>query len=285
MPLTPDDVAVLATLARYYVLTREQLQRIHFPAHNSGRATRRRLTRLRGDGLLTKHQVQVTLPHCRGAAPVYHVTRAGAELLASFHEDEAWLATNTRSPRGDRLAHWVAINDTRIVIEDAIARQSYVTLEGWFTEWETINKTETGEQRLVLHTVLQEAPPLSCSPDAAFMLGIGGYRKVFYLEQDRGTSTPKQIAARKSKGYTALAEIEGHRRHFPTTTMSAFNVLFVTTNEMRCRTTGRYIAKRPGSNLWLFVSQRELTAESFLFGEIVYDHLGGKGSLIPPPAT
>lgn len=283
MPLTPDDIAVLATLARYYVLTREQLQRLCFAGHRSGRATRRRLTRLRNEGLITKHQMQVTLPGINGAAPAYYVTGEGAAMLAAFYDDESWLTTNTRAPRADRLAHWTAINDTRLVIEQAIARQKYVTLEGWYTEWETINKDSREAGRLVLHTVLRETPSLSCSPDAAFLLGIGKYRKVVYLEQDLGTSSPKQVAARKTKGYAELATIEGHRRHFPETNIGTFNVLFVTTNDMRCKTTGRFIAKRPSPHLWLFTPQVKMTAETFLHADIVYDHQGNLGPLIPPP--
>ena len=117
MQVQPDDFNVRATIARYYLLTRDQIQSICFPGQTSGRSTRRRLLRLRNAGYLTKHRVPVALPETNGAAPVYYVTKTGAEALASYFEDERFLATNTKHPRADRLSHWVAINQTRLLLE------------------------------------------------------------------------------------------------------------------------------------------------------------------------
>ena len=88
-----------------------------------------------------------------------------------------------------------------------------------------------------MHTQLSETPPLSCSPDAGFLVEYQGQRKVYYLEQDRATSSPRQIAARKSKGYAKLANLKGHRKHFPETTLDNFRVLFFTTNDYRANKT------------------------------------------------
>ena len=206
MPVQPDDFQVLAAIARHYLLTREQIQSICFPEQSSGRATRRRLLRLRDAGYLTRHRVPVALPDTNGAAPVYYVTKSGAEALAAFFDDDRFLTTNTRHPRADRLSHWVAINQTRLLLERAIAAQSCVELGGWFTEWETVNKDAATTEQFVLHTQLSENPPLSCSPDAAFLLTVNGVSKVFYLEQDLGTSSPTQIAARKTNGYAAMLD-------------------------------------------------------------------------------
>ncbi|MCA8996512.1 MAG: replication-relaxation family protein, partial [Planctomycetaceae bacterium] len=68
MPVTEFDILVLALLARYYVLTREQIQTILFPDHSSGRCTRKRLTKLRHAGLIQKHRIPVALPGTNGAA-------------------------------------------------------------------------------------------------------------------------------------------------------------------------------------------------------------------------
>ena len=50
--LTPRDVTVIEILARYYVLTREQIQRRCFPDDPHGRVTRRRLQALVADGFV-----------------------------------------------------------------------------------------------------------------------------------------------------------------------------------------------------------------------------------------
>jgi len=282
MQVQPDDFNVLANVARFYLLTREQIQSVCFPAQTSGRATRRRLLRLRNAGYLTKHRVPVALPDTNGAAPVYYVTKSGAEALASFFDDDRFLATNTRHPRADRLSHWVAINSTRLLLERAVAAQSYVQLSGWHTEWEVINKDAAEKEQFVLHTQLSENPPLSCSPDAAFLLTVNGASKVFYLEQDLGTTSPAQIAARKTKGYAAMLDRELHRQHFPAATLGRFSVLMVTTSAHRCRAIGEALRKRPRPEAWLLINQRDLSAESFLHSPIVYDTQAVAGPLVKP---
>ena len=280
MQVQPDDFKALAAIARYYVLTREQIQTVCFPEVASGRGTRRRLLRLRNAGYLTRHSVPVVLPDTNGAAPVYYVTKKGAEALASYYDDERFLATNTKHPRADRVAHWIDINRTRLIVDQAIATQSDVVRDGWFTEWETINKDAAEKDQFVLHTQLSENPPLSCSPDAAFMLTLRGHSKVFYLEQDRGTSSPTQIANRKTKGYAGMLRRQLHRKHFPATTLDSFSILVVTTSTQRCRAIGQALQKKPNPEAWLFIDQHQLTAESFLHGNIVLDSNGESGPLI-----
>ena len=72
MPVQPDDFKALAAVAKYYVLTREQIQSICWPDQTSGRATRKRLLRLLNSGFLSRHSVPVALPEIGGAAPVYY---------------------------------------------------------------------------------------------------------------------------------------------------------------------------------------------------------------------
>lgn len=280
MPLTEPDMLVLKTIALYYLLTREQIQRLCNPAHASGRGTRKQLLRLRQAGLIIMHRMQITLPGMNGAAPVYYVTKKGAEALASYFGDDCFLATNTKHPRADRLAHWVAINDTRMLVEAAAERLENVTLVSWITEWETINKDDTKTAQFCLHTQLSETPPLSCSPDAAFLIECKGQRKVHYLEQDRATSSPRQIAARKSKGYAKLAQLKGHHKHFPDTTLDSFRVLFFTTNDYRAKKTREEMQSKPGKELWLMVNQSQVTATNLFTGDIAIDHEGTIGPLI-----
>ncbi|MFN0196153.1 MAG: replication-relaxation family protein [Planctomycetaceae bacterium] len=283
MPVTEFDIRLLLMLSRYYVLTREQLQRLCFPDHATGRTTRKRLSKLQHAGFIHKHRLPVAFPGTNGAAPVYYLTKPGAELLASWFDDDSHLAVNTREPRGDRLNHWIAVNETRIVIEQAVSLQQAVTLDCWINEWETIDKEVAETERFTLHTQLSENPPLSCSPDAGFLLSLRGHRKVFYLERDLGTSSPKQIAARKTKGYAGLAETQGHRRHFPETTTDSFGVLCITTNAYRCRQTAAEISQRARPDLWLFIDEHELKPETFLHGAITWNHHGERGPLVKLP--
>ena len=109
-------------------------------------------------------------------------------------------------------------------IECTLARQTEGQAGELHSEYETINKDATEPERFTLQTTLCEVPPLSCSPDAGFLLSISGQAKVYYIERDRGTSSPHQIAARKTRGYAELARQQGHLRHFPSATVPSFSV-------------------------------------------------------------
>ena len=280
MPVTETDVRLLEAVARYYVLTREQIARLCQVQHTSGRSTRKHLSKLLQAEYLQRHHVPVALPGSNGAAPVYYPTKAGAELLASWFDDERYLATMTRHPRADRLSHWIELNNTRIVIEHALAQQNEVKLESWISEYETINKDAAERERFTLQTPLREVPPLSCSPDAGFLLSVAGHAKVYYVERDRGTSSPHQIAARKTRGYAELARQQGHLRHFPNATVPTFSVLFVTTSAYRCNQLAKELRKRESPELWLMVDHHDLTPESFLHKPIILKSDGQRASLI-----
>lgn len=270
MPVTETDTVYLRVLALYYVLTRDQLQRLRVEKQVSDRSVRKHLLKLQQAGLITKHRMPVLMPGTNGAAPVYYVTKAGAQHLAAWYDDERYLKINTREPRGDRLNHWIAVNDTRIVLEAAIARVQGLTLDQWINEWEEIDKEPGWRPCFTLHTQLRETPPLSCSPDAGFMLSFQGHSKVYYLERDLGTSSPQQIAARKSKGYAELARQQRHREHFPTTTLDVFSVLVVTPNRQRCLSLARELRKCESSELWRMVALTDFTPERMLTEPIFY---------------
>ena len=270
MPVTDTDTEFLRALARYYVLTREQLQRLRTDKTVSDRSVRKHLLKLQQAGLITKHRMPVMIAGSNGAAPVYYVTRAGALHLTDFYHDERYRKINTREPRGDRLNHWIAVNDTRIVIEAAIAHIPGLSLDLWINEWEEIVKEPGDRPCFTLHTQLREMPPLSCSPDAGFQLSFQGHSKVYYLERDLGTSSPQQIAARKTKGYAELCRQMRHREHFPTTTMDRFGVLVVTTNRHRCLSLSRELRKCESHDLWRMVSATDLTSERMMTEPIFY---------------
>jgi hypothetical protein len=100
MPLTEHDVQLLATLARYYVLTRDQLQRSCFPDHASGRTTRKRLSKFQHAGYVRKHRVPVAIPGTCNAAPVYSFTKQ--QPNCSHHGSR--MRTISLSTRGSRAS-------------------------------------------------------------------------------------------------------------------------------------------------------------------------------------
>ena len=287
MPLTELDMTVLKTISTLYVATREQVQRVCCADHASGRGTRKRLSRLGKAGYIVKHRVPVALPGTNGAAPVYYPTKKGAEALASYFDDERFLATNTKHPRADRLSHWIACNNTRITVEKAVQHVDQVELVQWINEWETVNKDDAKSDQFCLHTQLVDKPPLSCSPDAGFLIRFQDQQLVYYLEQDRATSSPKQVASRKHRGYAELSRQQGHRKHFPETSVPFFRVLFVTPSESRAKRTQEEMQSRTGKELWLMMNEKALNETNFLTGDLAIDHAGETGPLLmlPKPET
>ncbi len=198
------------------MLNRPQIQRVCFPEDQSGRITRRRLQTLVDEKLINRLRVLVHHPHFGSPGPVYFPSQKGCEFLAEHYEDERFLAGCTQPPQAHHVLHWLAVSETHIALDSAIARQNQVQLTAWFNEWDVVNPEESApERRFRLYTLLRESPRLICAPDAAFMLAVGEHRKAFYLEQDRNTSGVRQVAASKTPGYAALAERQLHRRHFP----------------------------------------------------------------------
>ncbi len=288
MPLTELDMNVLKTISTLYVATREQVQTVCCAEHASGRGTRKRLSRLGKAGYLIKHRVPVALPGTNGAAPVYYPTKKGAEALASYFDDERFYATNTKHPRADRLSHWIACNTTRILVEKAIEKLPQVELVRWINEWETVNKDDAKTDQFCLHTQLVESPPLSCSPDAGFMIRYNDARMVYYLEQDRATSSPKQVAARKHRGYAELSKqnkLAKYNKHFPDATVPYFRVLFVTPNETRAKKNQQEMETRSGKELWLMINEKAINEYNFFTGDVAIDSVGELGPLLKLPPT
>lgn len=267
--LTDRDIEVLLAVTRYYVLNRPQIQHLCFPTDGTGRVARRRLQELVSRQLINRHRAEVVYPNSSPAGSIYYPSRKGCEFLAEYTGDDTHLVTPVDCPQPHHVAHWLAVSETHIKLDAAAARQTTVELSDWVNEWDTVNKDEQEpEKRFQLYTLLDEHPRLICAPDAAFVLSTAGFSKVFYVEQDRGTSGVRQVAARKLKGYAVLAQRAGHARHFPQTNVDSFTVLCVAQNSRRRDALRRAFHDKAGSQCWKFCSASELNSETFLSAPI-----------------
>ena len=221
---------VLRALSEFYVLSSTMIHRICFRNHRDARTIRRRLARLVADGYIRRSITNVAIS-IRNAGPVYSPTERGCEALAVYTGDDTWLATNTRPPRIDRLYHWLDISHVHATLREAVARQPAVKRFRWINEWQPVGDEDGRPTIYVLHTQFAEGKnPLSCSPDAAFLLDVNGERRVHYVELDRATNGARRTIASKVKGFAELARTQGHRRHFPETNFDEFTVLLITIN-------------------------------------------------------
>ncbi len=283
MTITERDIAILLMLVRYYVLNRMQIQRLCFPGDTTGRVTRRRIQVLVDAKLIGKTMMQVVNPLAGTAAPVYFPSRKGCEFLAEYANDERFFATPSQTPQPHHLFHWLAVSETHIALDRAIANQHDVQLVDWLSEWDVANKDEAApEKRFRIYTLIQESPRLVCAPDAAFVLALGGQSMVYYLEQDRNTSGVNQVAASKTPGYAAMAERQLHRKHFPQATTDAFRVLMIAPSERRRDALKRVMRDKPGAALWRFASALDVIPEKLLFAPIWHSCEGEPRPLIKP---
>ena len=283
--ITERDISVLSALAKFYVLSAPLLKRLCFPSHKNTRGTRDRLQRLKEHGLINRSRGQIAFSS-GNCGSVYFLTAKGTSTLSVWFDDPAYLAINVREPRTDLLNHWLAVTETHTIVEAAIAGQQLVTLDGWLNEWGVVNKDDNEKKQFTLHTHFSDSPPLSCSPDAGFLLSIGDAKKVVYLEQDRATTDPRRLAHKKIKGFAELFKRQGHLKHFPEATLQRFTVLVVTTDAQQRNAIAREVGKLKDfhPDLWLFVDQNELTPETFLHEPITYNCDLEAGPLIKKPA-
>lgn len=266
--VTDRDIEILRVIIRYYVLNRQQIQRLVFPDDPNGRVTRRRLQSLYEENLINRLPSR-EFPSILAPSPMYFPSRKGCELIAEYDDDERILATPTKAPEYN-IFHWLAVSHTHITIDEAIAKQTAVKIEGWINEWDVVNKDESAaEKRYRLYTLIRESPRLVCAPDAALLLSALGHTKIFYLEQDRATSGVQQIASVKTLGFAALAERNLQKRHF-NATVPGFTVLMVAPTDRRRDALRKAIAAKPGAALWRFATVSDLTPERALHSPIWY---------------
>ncbi len=272
--LQPILISILVAVARYYTLTRMQIEALALPEQDDGgRRMRKYLTSLRHDGLINQTEARVVFPERNGApAPIYYPSRKGCELLAAELKDEGYLSVCTLCPNWQHLFHWIRIADFRILLDASVVLQPEVRAEHCLTEWSIANPEEREpHKRYSLFTLLQETPRLVCAPDASFVLRYRGFLKGVYVEIDRQTSGVNQIANSKTPGYAKLAELR-LARHFPGVSPEVpFTVLHVSPTSGRRDLVAKAIREKPGARLWKFASWDELTPESVLHEAILRD--------------
>ena len=80
--ITDRDILILLALVRYYVLNREQIQRLVFPTDRNGRITRRRLQSLVDEHLINRQNLLFCHPSAT-PAPVYFLRRKAVNYSLS----------------------------------------------------------------------------------------------------------------------------------------------------------------------------------------------------------
>jgi hypothetical protein len=249
---------ILKAVADYFALTRVQIQRVC--AETNDRVMRKLIDQLCRMELIRRNRMEVVNPGMGAPAPVYSLTRKGAEFLAA-EVDERYLGACTITPQWTTLYHTTQISEWHIILDRAIARQDEASIGGWIGEWQVANPFEREpEKRYTLFTLLREKPRLVANPDAGFLLCVRSFAKAYYLELDRGSSGISQIANSKPPGYAELLKTKGYRKHFATN-MDTFGVLSVSPTPGRRDLLRKAIKGKDGCELWKFCAWPDFTED------------------------
>ena len=94
----PIHWKILDAVARYYTLTRAQINKLHYPTDHDGRLTRKRLRLIHEAGLINRASMLVTNPLMGSPGYVYYPSAKGCDFLAQEKEDSSYKDICTRTP-------------------------------------------------------------------------------------------------------------------------------------------------------------------------------------------
>lgn len=271
--IVPRDITMLRTIGTAGYATVGRVRTDAMPTTSGdNRVARKRLGDLLGMGLVAKASQLVVRPDDGQPARVWFLTKKGAEVLAVELGDAAWLSCAPPAPNPMTLRHTVLCGEFRVMLEQAAEKCPDLRITRFLFEWSQANPhAKEPQDRYTLFTVLREKPKLVCKPDFAFQMDYLGRKKVFFGEMDRETSGINAIAASKTPGYAEMLKQKAHKRLYPETTFDTFSVLHVSLRTTRRDALVKAIAPKDGAELWRFMAWSEITAETLLFGNLVYD--------------
>lgn len=282
MTVTERDLLILRHLRRYKFLSTAQIRKLVFPKDADGSTTRDRLRKLEGAGHVSRRRAEVAVLSS-STIPVWMITEEGACALAMQLNDTRLLLDNPYPKAWQSLAHWLAVSDVHIKLDQAIANQDRVRLHDVFFEHDIVNpEADDPSQRFKLHVTFHEPKRLSCSPDSAFEIQVGDFRRAFYTELERGSDSPHRAIARKYQGHFQLHRTGAFKRHFPQA--QDMRVIAFAPNPSWRDAMRKAARKRDGAELWLFCASNELAETSFLDADIFWPVDGGPRPFIRPVA-
>lgn len=285
MTVTPRVLTILHALRRYKFLSTSQIRRWCVPNDKDGSITRDVLRKIAAAGLARRLKAEVHNPLTTSSVPVWTPTEAGCCVLATHTGDTSLLLDAIPNTQAwHMLAHYVAVSELMHKIEVSFARHRTSKLGSLYFEHDVISDAREPDKRFRLYTLVcdDHGKRTVCVPDFAFEVIVGKYRRVYYGELERGTDTPKRVAAKKSPGYAAMQD--HFKSHFPDA--QDWRVLFVWPNA-GLRDAARRAVDPAKSEMWLFAALPDIT-EEFLHAPVIYTAADGPRPFIkpqPPPGA
>lgn len=281
MTITARILAILMILWRYKFVTTAQIRRWAVSTDKDGSVTREVLRKILAAGLAKRFKAEVHNPLVTSSVPIWTPTEAGCCLLATKTGDPSYILDAMPNTNAwTMFAHYAEVSELIHSIEASFEREADATIGALYFEHDVISDQKEPENRFRLYTVIRpdKEKRIVCVPDAAFEVTFGQYRRAYYIELERGTDTPKRVAAKKSPGYAGMQQ--HFRKHFPGA--QDWRVLFVWPNA-GLRDAARRAVDPAKSEMWLFAAFPDIT-EGFLHEPVIYTAQDGPRPFVKAPA-
>lgn len=277
--LTARDIEVLQKTFDYGIVTTNQIACVLTAPK---RSMRRCMARLFQQGLLKR--TDMLSFHGGSPTPAYTLSKDAVHFLAQHYADDRYFKHLTKMPGKQFVPHSVAVSDTHIIIDQAIASQNRVTLDAWWHEQQNISSIESTYKTIGMDFGIPAATKgrITCFPDFVCQMSLGTQSCLFLGEEDRDSYWAKKFCARKEPGYKRLLATKYHRIHFDqilATVPELFRIMVVTPTPARRDAIRRAAATMFKNDppvfrsLWRFASKTgpdAMTADSCLHGKIWY---------------
>lgn len=280
MNITPRVIEILLVLRRYKFLTARQIRDWCVPNDKDVSITREVLRKMQTAGLARRFRAEVHDPRITPGVPVWTLTEAGGCVLATKTGDASHiLDALSNTSNWTQFAHYVAVSEVVHTIDEAFGSQNYAKLGAVYFEHDVISDAKEPEKKFRLYTVVShnELKKTVCVPDFAFEVSVNQYRRVYYGELERGTDTPKRVAAKKTPGYAGMQH--HFQKHYPEA--QDWRVLFIWPNA-GMRDAARRAVDPAKTEMWLFAALPDITT-SFLHEPVMYTAQDGPKPFIKPP--
>lgn len=275
MKFTNRDGQILQSVFRFGLLTRKQIERLHFKSsHGQSHSTTTSRARLRLKLLFHNGYLErMPLPVALGAwawEPVYRLDSRGAEKVAldlgrNKKEILYWGRGDHKDKRPPSvthlfLEHALSINDFRIAVVCA-AEQKGFQVEKWLDDRQ-LKSQEYKDYVLVSDKGKHRS--VAVIPDAYFALNLGERRAHFLLELDRATM-PNSRWKTRVNAYLAYIRSGNYSERYKTRSL---RILTATTTEERLWNLKETTRKAGGGEVFWFTTIDKVTPESVLFAPI-----------------
>lgn len=249
MQLTNRDKAIIRAVHDYRLLRQDQLARLFFGSRSTAQRVLQRLYQHR---YLDRRFLPVTVG--RGTT-LYTLDRRGIDLLRQEDGLDKITRYAANELKSDFLAHLAAINDVRIAVTLAAAREGYV-LTGWLSEHEL----KASYERVTIVASSGRRQSVSLIPDGYFTLKTPqGYANCF-LEMDMGTMALDRFKS-KVRAYSAYYQSGAFERRFRA---RAVRIVTVATSPRRLANLKAATEAAGGKRPFWFAVLDDLTPETVL---------------------